>query len=83
MEFADAASDRGARVFVFQMEFDKRREAEAQFFRICVGERCAQDLKEQEAGLEVGAGWVIFNYASLLAQVEAARTGLGRAQQAR
>src|SRR5208337_3832265 len=70
IEPAEPCGHGGARVFVLEVQFHQRREAEAQAIGVGPGEYNAQNGVEQEAGFKIRSGGGVLNASDAIAQVE-------------
>ena len=77
---AQPGGDRGARIFVLQVQLDQWSEAETETIGVGLGKLAPKELVEYEAGFEVGAGGDEFDVMDAVAEVEALTVFGGWAQ---
>ena len=66
---AETDGDRGARVFVFQMQLNQRSEAQTEAVGVSLRKNGTKQLVEKKSGFEVGASGTEFDPANMLAEI--------------
>src|SRR5207302_3014531 len=69
-EPAKPRSDRGTRIFIFQVQLHQRRKTEAHAIRVGLGKPRPQHAVEQEARLKVRSSGRVLDLAHPIAQVQ-------------
>ena len=70
---AQAGGDRSTRIFIFHVQLEQRREAQAQTVAVGFGKGLAQRAIEYEAGFEIGAGGGVLDGMHAIAQIQPSR----------